>query len=274
MHKYPLALRITAILQLIASFSVFLFLLFDPFMGEHFRLKEELLLIQNIRGDEALIEKAPLHQEKLRRNKARFSQLSPSARVAIDDRAHLLEWKMSASTLSKLGLGFKRVFFETPLILLIWIVLSTLFAIGCLKENVFLMRASWIAPFALLGYGYGIWQTAMPVKSPYPNESELISNHLKQPLRSSLEEQAADLKKAWELYLIEKWGNATPSTDPLVYKSQLENGEFAFNVHLFDFKKNEPKENGSVFLLAMGIGQGMILFLLASKHTRLTRLVS
>ena len=270
MNKTPLLLRVIAISQLISAFSVFLWILFDPFMGEHYRLKEELLLIQNIRGDEALMAKVPLSEaEKLKRNQSRFSQLSPSARVSIDDKAHLLEWKMSASTLSKLGRGFKRAFFETPFILLLWIVLSTLFAIGCLKENDLLTRYCWITPLLLFAYGYGIWLTATPLVSPYPSESEIISNHLKRPLGLTLEEQAIDLKKGWEIYLIEKWAKDLPNEKQ--YSLQVEQGEFAFNLYLLDLKKNEQKENGSLLLLFLGLSQGLALYILSRQRSRLMR---
>lgn len=269
MNKSPLLLRVIAISQLISCFSVFLFLLFDPFMGEHFRLKEELLLIQNIRGDEVLIAKvSPAQADKLKRNQVRFSQLSPSSRVSIDDKAHLIEWKMGASTLSKLGQGFKKVFFETPVILLLWIFLSALFGIASLKENENLIRFSWLAPFALFAYGYALWLTALPANSPYPTESELISNHLKRPLGLTLEEQASDLKKGWELYLIEKWAKASPSSNTLTYRDQLEEGEFAFNFHLLGVKESDPKESGSLLLLLLGIGQGLTLYVLSKRQIR------
>lgn len=269
MNKSPLSLRVIAILQLISCFSVFIWILFDPFMGEHFRLKEELLLIQNIRGDEALIAKVSGDQgEILKRNQARFNALSPSARISIDDKAHLIEWKMGASTLSKLGQGFKRVFFETPVVLLLWIFLSTLFAIAILKEKESITSYSWAAPLMLAAYGYGVWLTATPVISPYPTEAEIVSNHLKRPLGLSLESQAKDLKIGWEIYLIEKWTNSSPSKEPQIYRSQIEAGEHAFNLHLLSRKENAPKESSSILLIAIGFMQGIALYAISRRQIR------
>lgn len=260
-------IRPFAILNLISAFSVFLWILFDPFMGEHFRLKEKLLLIQNIRGDEVLISKVPQQSDKLRRNQVRFASLSASVRVAIDDTAHLIEWKMGASALSKLGQGFKKTFFETPFILLAWIVLSTLIPIGCLKENPLLIRLSWLPPLTLLAYAYAVWLTATPAISPYPAESELISNHLKRPLGHTLEEQATDLKIGWELYLIEKWAHESPVQER--YNEQIETGEFAFNLHLLGQK--QTNESASLLLLLLGMGEGIGLFMCSYRRVRQSR---
>lgn len=245
----PLFKRIACILQIILSLSVFLWLLFDPFMGEHFRLKEELILIQNLRGDETLkAQLSPSAQAKLSRNQLRFHRLALSQQDQIHEKAKLLEWKLNKPALSKFFHGISSFLFRTPLITLLWIILSLALPIAALKKKPWAFPCSFLLPFLAIAYAYGIYHTATPYSSPYPPEQEVLT-FLNKPLSPSLAGQMEDLKKGWELYLIEKWAKEKPSQD--LYQTQVENGEYAFNLVLLDHLKKEPQ--GSLLVVAGAI---------------------
>lgn len=228
--------RVASILQLILGLSVLLWLLFDPFMGEHFRLKEELILIQNLRGDETLkVSLSQDAQEKLSRNHRRFLSLPTTRQRELDEKAHLIEWHMATPFISKALKGVSSFLFRTPFITLLWIALSVFLPIACLKKVSWAPKATLLLPLLVLAYAYALYATAKPYKSPFPSEAEIVS-FLDAPLGNSVDEQMEGLKKGWQLYLIHMWAKETPSQDTEIFKSQVESGEYAFNLSLAERK--------------------------------------
>lgn len=260
----PMPKRIACILQLILSLSVFLWLLFDPFMGEHFRLKEELILIQNLRGDETLkAQLLPAAQNKLARNQTRFQTLPLTEQEQIHHKAHLLEWKMNTPAISKFIHGISSFLFRTPVITLLWIILSILLSIACLKKKGWAFRATFLLPILSLAYAYAIYHSARPYSSPYPSEREVLQ-YLEKPLGSTLSEQRENLKKGWELYLIHEWAHEEPTVEN--YQDQVEKGEYAFNLVLLDRLKEEPPMN--IFLILGYIGWNMAFAIVLNRNLK------
>lgn len=248
MEYISLKARIASILLLIAALSAFLWLLFDPFMGEHFRLKDEKVLIQNLRGDETLAKGDPLLEAKLRSNRLLFLNLPEQKQLKIQDKELLLDERIGRSSYKKLIGGILSFLFETPFVLLLWLASALIIPFFTLKGRQWTHNASILPLLFMCVYLSGTIYTSKPLVSIYPSEKEIIDHHLKRPLGTTLEEQAKDLKEGWELYLIENWAKEIPTKEN--YDRQVEKGAFLFNYALFEMPK---QQNNSLAFAILGL---------------------
>lgn len=253
------------IVHLCLAFSVLLWVLFDPFLGQHFRLRGDILLIENLRGDKALQEKVgPQEKEKLTQDNALWSSLEPAIQESILAAEESLIAQIHAPFWEKTYSGLSQLLVKTPFFELAWILFSLLIGILCLKGNAGAKRASFILPLIVVLYGLNQAQKReKEAKTLYPTEEEIVKNHLKRPLSDDLIAQREELLHGFDLYLIEKWAQDIPSPDPALYKKQVSKGAFAFNLAQIEQKITEgfqpPARNEHSALLLMYFMWNLIL---------------
>lgn len=220
------------IVHLCLAFTVLLWVLFDPFLGQHFRIRGDILLIENLRGDKELQEKVSVQdREILEQNNALWHNLEPEIRSRILAAENNLIAQIHAPFWQKAYTGFNQLLVKTPFFELVWIFFSLFIGILCLKGNEGAKRASFILPLIVMLYAVDQAQKGEKgAQNPYPTEKEIIEKYLKHPLSDDLLTQKQELLYGFDLYLIEKWAHEAPSATPTAFKKQVIKGAFAFNL--------------------------------------------
>lgn len=240
----PTKPRVFAILQLCMALSVFLWLLFDPFMGEHFRLKSHLLLVHNLIGEEGLIKKVEGKgmkegAERLKRNRERFLELNEAQQQTLLQGEKELIQKVETGFQAKFVRGFYAFFVKTPFFTLAWIFFSIVISILALKKVEGAKEAAFLLPLIAVLYAYDNMKTPdwqNPEEKLFPTEEFLVDNYLKRPLSRSIDEQEKELRQAWGLYLVDRWSREAPSADPETYKQQQERGDWLLHHKRFEIR--------------------------------------
>jgi len=239
-----------------------------PFMGDLFTYKSQMLIYQNVMGDDTLLQKlnadkaTELHSQ-LERNKLRFQELPGQQKEKILKEYTHLQTLVTTTFMTKLGQSFRILLWDIPPFELAWIVFSLVISILLLKRYEGAAQAAWLLPLITFLYAYsnitqGKNLEALSDAQLFPSESVIINDYLKKPLSPSIQEQQKQLMYGWQLYLIKVWAHEDPSMDPSVFQKQVEQGEYAFNVarldkiasnplldHAYVLNKKEPK----IFLL-------------------------
>lgn len=250
----PTPARILAIVQLCLAFSLFAWQGSQPFMGDLFRVKSEMLVYQDIMGIET-----PLLTEtqRLKRNHTRFEALPHFSKQLIIHQYALLENHLQDSFLYKLKKSMRIFASELSPYEIAWILLSIVIPILLLKKIEGAQQAIWLLPLVtiLFALDNGISPQSLSENSQsFPNEEIIVNNYLKQPLSASILEQREQLIKGWKLFLIEEWAHEIPSSDPEQFILQAEAGEFAFTINRLktaSFKEYNYRAPLPVFLLAL-----------------------
>lgn len=210
--------RIAAIIQLCLAFSLSLWIISKPFMGDLFVIKSERLLSQELLGKPTLMEKLPVSDQE---------------QIKVYDET--LKQKLRLNFFEKLKASMQLLFIQTAPFEQAWILFSFLIPLLLLLRIEGAVHACWLLPILALGYAADNQVNApLPGRNRdldiFPTETLLVQSYLNRPLSDSIAEQKRELKEGWKNYLIIEWTNEAISNDPQDFLAQLEKGEFLFNV--------------------------------------------
>lgn len=222
--------RIAAILQLCFAFSIFLWIASQPFMGDLFAIKSEMMLIETVFGTRPHL---PTDSEGLlKRNGKRFKHLLPDEKSLIQNHYEHLQ-KLSATPFKeKLKASLLLLTINTAPFVLAALFLSIAIPLLLLLKYDGAISASFLLPLIIFCAFLDNSQHKLqePLDAMYPSEQELLENYVKEPLKTTILDQHAQLKKGWLNFLIVNWAKELPSEDEITFNRQLEKGEHAFNV--------------------------------------------
>lgn len=261
--------KMLVITQLCLAFSLALWVLFDPFMGEHFRIRGDLLLIENIQGNESLISRVdPSYKERLLSHQSLFNSLEETGKNQILlDQQQLLSY-IEAPFLDKLARGFYHLLVKTPFFEIAWIFFSIVISILCLKEKEGAKAALFLLPLTVVLYGIDLKDRPLDkISRLYPTEQEISELYLKQPLSSDLQKQKAELLHGFDLFLITKYAQEVPESDYLAFNKQKDKGEFFFNLaqlkerQQLNYSHGATSEHSALLLLYMIWNLGLAAYL-------------
>lgn len=221
--------RLLAIVQLCITFTLILWYLFQPFMGEYYALKSRLILMEFVMGIPNV--HSQLSEVQLEANQKRFIQLKEAQQVSKDYQE--IHQYASRPALTKISDGISLLFREISLFELSWLFFATLVSILLLKETPGAREVVWILPLlALLFAGdnllFGTPSKGAQDRSLFPNEEQLVAK----PLEGSWLEQREQLQKGWEGYLLSNWS----------FGGDLAAAEFNFAIERLKALTNHPRE--------------------------------
>ena len=221
--------KMLVITQLCLAFSLALWILFDPFMGEHFRIRGDLLLIENIQGDSALAARVePLYRDRLLGQQALFHSLNNEEQRQIHAGRTLLQSRIETPFSQKALAGLYYFLVKTPFFELAWIFFSIVISILCLKGRDGAKAALFLLPLTVILYAADAgYRNSSQTKNLFPSEEELVTGYLKQPLSADLSLQKAELQRGFDLYLVEKWAKTPPQTIRWNFKSKRREENFS-----------------------------------------------
>ena len=236
----PTPQRLMAIAQLCIAFSLLIWYMVQPFMGEYFNLRSRMLIYEYAFGTSDLLKKAG-EEEKLMRQAERFSLLSDNQKqVLLKDYQQLQEYG-NRPTYQKILDGLRTLMLDIPPFEQAWIFFSITIAILILLKVEGAKSAAWLLPLIVLVYsvdnqlyGKSYFSPDLPL---FPTEENIVQNYLHEPLSSSLLEQQLQLKKGWNNYLIDQW---TIHHD-VNNTHQLEEAEFQFTLARLGLFHNQPR---------------------------------
>lgn len=244
----PTPARIVAILQLCIAFTVILSSASYPFLGEIFHNKAQAMLYSDVMGNVSAVD-ASEDKERLIRNAQRFDALPEKERVQIQKAYHDLQDNAKTTFFEKVSRSFSILAAQLPAFKQAWIFFSIAIALLLLLRIEGAVYAAWLLPVIALAYAWdntthGLQQKMSEEERLFPSEAIIVRDYLNEPLSSNILEQQKQLQHGWQLYLIDKWNRQKPSKDVLVFKQQIEEGEFKFN--LARIKAREFESNDSV----------------------------
>lgn len=258
--------RIAAIFHLCLALSLLLWILSQPFMGDLFAVKSELILY------DALLTQP--HQ---------IEQLSiEDAKWVTEHYDHLKE-KLQLPFTAKLGSMLYLLFIKTPPLELAWLFFSIMIPLLLLMRYDGSAQVCWLLPIIVFAYSIDNLANAPPSIQAsdvhlFPTEQTIIEKYLKAPLSLEIGEQQKELTQGWHRYLIQEWAHEQPGQDPSKAVIQVEKGEFAFILarikarshdKILAIEKSDPKH--SLFLLALyfvwnGFFAWLAMRFLISRH--------
>jgi len=240
----PTPARVMAISQLCLSFTILLFILGYPFMGQHYALKSRLLVFDSV------------IQSNL------FTTLPVEEQDLLLQQRDSIKLKMSNPFTSKIFSSINRLATTAPF-KQAWIAFSIVIALLILLKVEGAALAAWILPllalaYALDNYREGVKPLLSQEEKLFPSEIMLIDKYLGQKLSGSILNQRDELLYGWHLYLIDEWAKEMPATDPFLFKEQAARGEFAFNLKRASLIsqipiRNKQREKESPLLLSLYI---------------------
>jgi hypothetical protein len=225
----PTPARLCAIIQLCICFTLILWYLSQPFMGELFTYKSKALIFKTIMGQ------ADTPSAKNLRDADRFSQLPIEQQQRIRWSYEELNRQAQKTFGQKISRSLRILMLEIPPITQAWIFFALLISILLLKKVEGARDAAWLLPLIALVYcidnsWYGKPSSITEEARLFPSEEYLVKNYLQKPLGSRISEQKEQLEHGWHLYLVSEWARETPSPSQELFLNQIEQGEFNFNV--------------------------------------------
>jgi len=206
-------------------------------MGDLFAVKSQMLAYENVMGHQRLSDKASASEfhEFLARNAERYANLPVEKRSLIDTQYRRLEDQTRITFGQKFNKMLTLLFVETPPLVQAWILFSLVIPLLLLLRIEGSAYVVWLLPLITLTYAIDnrLYETPVrpnPEAAIFPSEDYLLTRYVKEPLDSNIFIQQEQLKKGWQLYLVEEWANEIPASDPVELARQAEKGEFAFNI--------------------------------------------
>lgn len=220
--------RIAAILHLCLAFTLFLWITSQPFMGDLFSIKSEMLLYESLFDQSQLMEKLP-----------------PSQQKNIESEYEALKSKLRTPFLEKFKTMLLLLFVHTPALKLTWLFFSFVIALMLLMRIEGAAIACWILPIITLSYAIDnqMYMNSEPSdldRGIFPSEKYIVLHYLEEPLSSDIYKQQAELTKGWQHYLVKEWAKENPADDRAVFMHQIAKGEFAFNLARLQVRKGNP----------------------------------
>lgn len=253
----PFPARVVAILQLCLAFSLLLWQASQPFMGDLFRIKSQMLMYQDVMGigDEN-------HKIRLERNAEHFAALPDNLKRILVEKYDFLQEQLSHSFRQKLHRLFHLFAYGISSYELSWILFSVIIAILVLKRTEGAQHATWILPGLALLFLFDNHRNGVvadtPENSLFPSEQEIVQNYLQEPFSKDIFQQREQLLKGWHVYLVKEWAKEDPSEMLPLFQQQAEKGEFLFNVSRLlkqnPFQNHSSPKKSHLFLLFLYLG--------------------
>lgn len=235
----PTPQRLMAICQLCIGFSLVLWLLFQPFIGEYFTLRSRMLLYEYVMGTSDLLRKAG-QEEKLQRLSEQFNHLPESQKSLVLSDYRLLQEYTRRPALQKLIDGIQSFILDIPPFEQAWIFFSITIAILILLKTEGAKSAVWLLPVIVFAYAVDNQLTGKTASSPdlhlFPTEEKIIQDYLKEPLSDSFLSQQKQLERGWQNYLIDRWSFTQEANE----EQKIEEGEYQFTLARLKLLHNEP----------------------------------
>lgn len=213
--------RVMAILNLCLTFTLFIWVLFWPFLGEMLNQKRQLFLFQSVIGEGELVARTystqPEVMEKLRNHHVRFESLDTHEKSRLMD-AYLqlcssIEDRKASQQFKE---GVEGLLLHSSPWFRAWLLLT-------LIATLMLLKKSQGAPYAiaLLPLIVFIWfiestqnvGSPNPVEALYPTEHYLMSTYGQDLSAKSILQQKEALEIAWERYLEAEWSSLGDAED-------------------------------------------------------------
>lgn len=234
----PTQARVLIIIHLCLVFTVLAWDCLQPFLGDYYKNKSSLLLFESI------LDINP--KENVNLAESPYLKLPEDKKKSLMNDYLLFKKKLDLSFFER----FKKfiIYFTNEIspLKLLWIFFSVTISIMILKRVEGASQAIWLLPVITLLYGY----ENLAIKNPQPNEEEklfpseeiIYSDYLKEPKSNDVLKQYEQLKRGWDLYLIQNYGDEIPSQQTEQYKKQLKQAQFAFNVKRLEKRMTLPKQ--------------------------------
>ncbi|MFI0434929.1 MAG: hypothetical protein ACH350_04270 [Parachlamydiaceae bacterium] len=241
-HSFiPTHQRLMAIGQLCIAFSLLLWYMFQPFMGEYFTLRSRMLLYEYVMGTSDPVKKRNGEEKKMERFAARFEQLPDHEKMLILTDYHQIQVYAKRSMLKKIMDGIHVFLLDIPPFEQAWIFFSITITILILLKVEGAKQAAWLLPLITIAFAIDNQLTGQTVSSPdlslFPSENMLVSQYVDEPLSQSAPIQQKQLKKGWDRYLVEKWSTEKDQSE----NHQIEEAEFKFTLARLQLLSGQPK---------------------------------
>jgi len=220
----PSAARVVAILHLCIAFTVLIWNLSLPFMGEAYNNRAQSLAYHSVMGGNDSIESEQIREK--------FQNLPLNTKQNVLNGFHQLQTRESKGFFEKLLFSISIILFRLPPFEMAWLCLSFIIPIMLLKQVPSGRIASLLLPLVTLIYcADNMYFGKSPVLSRsdqlYPSENYLIEKYVEGPLSDKIMTQHAQLKNAWHLYLVNEWASPQSGSH---FEQLLEDGKFSFNL--------------------------------------------
>ncbi len=236
----PTPQRLMAIAQLCLAFSLLLWYMAQPFMGEYFTLRSRMLLYEYVMGTSDILKSRAGQDAKMERQAQRFKLLPIEEQRMLKEDYQQLQDYAKRPLFKKIGDAFQLIIKEIPSFEQAWIVFSITIAILILLKKEGAKQAAWILPLIVLAYGVDNQLTGKPFSpspdtSLFPTENMIIQHYLNEPLVSNSLGQKEQLEKGWKQYLIENWTFDSKTQDA------EERAEFNFTIARLKLLHAQPR---------------------------------
>ena len=218
----PTAPRVCAIIQLCIAFSCILFIFSEPFAGEVFNLKSALLSYQNVMGIKTDKIRSLDDIEQLKKNKIYFQSLPLDQQNKLINEMEAIQKQFDQTIGDKLASIIQIFTLNLTSYELAFILLSIIIPILLLKRVDGATKIVWLLPLLIACYAldnrlYGKPRGIETDLLLFPTEKHLVSNYIKEGLKTNIFDQQKQLSQALKDYLIENFANETPSSEPIIY---------------------------------------------------------
>lgn len=224
--------RVLIILHLCLAFVILLYLLLFPFLGAHFSVRSDLLIVESAMGKSSLLDAiSPSHPSASSADLSYKRQSFPS--LSIEDQKLLLDTEaelhreMNLSFIERAA-KFGTLFISIPLSLWGWLLLSFYLSVRLLRGKETAALAIWLLP--LLASLYVLENSyrgkPSPLEQLIPDEAVLLHAKSVDDMEglSWIEKEQARLKSAWKHFLVAHYGD--PDVEPQAKREALAERNF------------------------------------------------
>lgn len=269
----PTSQRIMAIIQLCLAFSLLLWYMMQPFMGEYFALRSRMLLYEYTMGTSEILKARTGEDVKMIRQTQRFNQLANEEQQLLKNDYKQLQDYAKRPTLKKIEDGMRLLIQDIPPFEQAWIFFSITIAILILLKREGAKQAALILPLIVAAYGIDNQLTGkLPSPSPdyglFPTEEFILRRYLDEPLAATPLAQKEQLEKGWKQYLLENWSSDRKTSD------SLEEAEFNFTLARLKLLHAQPRSEwlhtfheklGPLFLILYLLWNGLFAWVVSGS---------
>jgi hypothetical protein len=235
----PMPQRLMAIAQLCFAFSLLLWYMLQPFMGEYFALRSRMLLYEYAMGTSEILKSRSDQEGKQEIRAEFFKQLPENEQRILKEGYHRLQNYAKRSALRKFETGVRSFFIDIPPFELAWIFFSITISILILLKSEGAKQAAWLLPLIVAAYTAdnqlnGNSYTKNPDYQLFPSEEVIFKNYVHEPVALMPQEQKEQLEKGWRRYLIKDWSKDQQ-------ENQFEAGEFNFTIARLKLLHGQPR---------------------------------
>lgn len=221
--------RIAAIFNLCLLFWMVAWYMGYPFLKEHSEYKDRTSVYKYVMG----LDEDP-DRSKLMKNL--FLQIPDEKQLQlIDDYEHWKSQFHRGWALKALD-GTYILSFALPAFLRTWLFFSLIVSLMVLYRSVHTREVIWILPLLALLLATDNYHFARSTPKPldahlFPSEEYIVTHYIDdQRLSGGMSNQFAQLKEAWNRYLVTEWLKEKPVKEEQAYKNQVLRGDHAFQV--------------------------------------------